>query len=81
MNIITNDKTFYAKLAFDSVIYNNVSLLNHVIPGVSYLLYMVPISFGSHCNIALSLIFIFMFPLPGTIAIFNLIKVRFLFIE
>ena len=23
MNIITNDKTFYAKLAFDSVIYNN----------------------------------------------------------
>lgn len=42
-----------------------VSLLIYVISGVSYLLYMVLTSFGSHCNTALSLIFIFMFPLPS----------------
>lgn len=41
-----------------------VHLLIHVIPGIPYLFYMVLISFGSHCNIALSLILTFTLPLP-----------------
>lgn len=63
MNIITNDKIFYTKLPFDSVIYNNTESFNPCNFWSALSVYMVLISFGSHCNIVLSLIFTFMFSL------------------